>query len=466
MKRKIVALLLAVGLLLPCLAVGAAAAGPYAIEDPYETVVWGAWEAYKAQLHVHTNGSDGSEPLDEVVEEHYRLGYDILAITDHMTLGAPWDQMPRTVPLARLIKSSRTKMAVMQPITSERRQEIVDGVGRDGRGMLEITRGIELNGAVPSNSHLQGFFSDFGQGFIGMDMDWETPVRRAQAAGGVTTLNHLGEPTGAEDSGDIGYYDDNPRWVDKFAYLFVNYPSCLGMDVNSGTNDGTKFDMILYDEILKKAVPHGVTPWAFTYSDGHGSGQFDRAFTIHLMPPGPTEAKLRTSMEDGAFFGFSRHARLDKGDAFVGAGDPPSVSNIAVDNAGTISITASNFDTIIWTSMGEEITRAEAGDLGVHTMTLSIADFEEKIGSYVRAYLLGPGGILYIQPFTVLRAGQVLVKEDIPRVFDYSVPLSWISAAANILFSYTPLYLLKWVMVIFDPYVDLPFIPWASLVGG
>jgi len=466
MKRKLIALSLALCFLLPCFALGAQAADPYAIGNPYASVDWSTWQAYKTQLHVHTNGSDGEVPLNEVVEEHYRLGYDILAITDHMTLGAPWDVMPRTVPIMRLIKYSRTQMAVMQPLTSERRQEILTGVGRDGRGMLEITRGVELNGAVPSNSHLQGFFSDFGQGFIGMDLDWETPVKRAQKAGGVTTLNHVGEPAGAEDSGDIEYYDKNPMWVDKFAYLFANYPSCLGMDVNSGTNDGTKYDIILYDRILAKTIPYGVTPWAFTYSDAHSPGQFDRAFTIHMMSPGPTEAKLRTSMENGTFFGFARHARLDKGDAFVGAGDPPAVSGIAVDNAGTITITASNFDTIVWTSMGEEIARVTVADLDSHAMTLDIPANEAKIGSYVRAYLLGPGGILYIQPFTVLRAGQVLAKEDIPKVLDTSVPLSWVSAISNLFFSYTPLYLLKWVMVIFDPYVDLPFIPWASLIGG
>ena len=459
MKRKLIALALALAFLLPCFALGAQAAEAYTIGNPYASVDWSAWQAYKTQLHVHTNGSDGEVPLNEVVEEHYRLGYDILAITDHMTLGVPWNEMPRTVPVMRLVKYSRTQMAVMQPLTSERRQEIIDGVGRDGRGMMEITQGVELNGAVPSNSHLQGFFSDFGQGFIGMDMDWETPVKRAQKAGGVTTLNHVGEPAGADKSGDIEYYDKNPKWIDKFAYLFVNYPSCLGMDVNSGTNDGTKYDIILYDRILAKAIPYGVTPWAFTYSDAHSPGQFDRAFTIHMMPE-KTPAALRKSMEDGTFFGFARHARLDLGDDFTGEGAPPAVSNIAVDSAaGTISITASGYDNIIWVTNGSKVV-AEG------IATLSLADYDAKIGSYVRAYLLGPGGILYIQPFTVLRAGQTLPKEDIPRVLDYSIPLSWVSAVSDILFRFTPLYLLKWVMVRFDPYVDLPWIPWASLIGG
>ncbi|MCL2300031.1 MAG: hypothetical protein FWC27_07790 [Firmicutes bacterium] len=459
MKRKLFALLLALAFLLPCLSLGTSAAASYTIGNPYASVDWDTWKAYKTQLHVHTNGSDGELPLNELVEEHYRLNYDILAITDHMTLGVPWNQAPRTVPIMRLVKYSRTKMAPMAPLTDARRQEILTGVGRGNRPMLEITRGVELNGAVPSNSHLQGWFSDFGQGFIGVDMDWETPIKRAQKAGGLTSLNHVGEPAGAEESGDPAYYDKNPKWVDKFAYLFVKYPSCLiGMDVNSGTNDGTKFDIILYDRILAKVIPHGVLPWAFTYSDAHSPGQFDRAFTLHMMPE-LTEAALRTSMEDGAFFGFARHARLDKGDAFEGKGDPPKVSRIAVDQAaGTITVTAAGYDTIVWVSDGVEVSRGNA--------TLDIAAHDAKIGSYVRAYLLGPSGILYIQPFTVLRAGQTLPKQDIPRVLDYSIPLSWVSAAANILFNYTPLWLVKAAMVLFDPYVDLPWIPWGSLIGG
>jgi len=467
MKRKIIALTLALALLLPGLLLSAQAAPAYTIGNPYESVDWAIWQAYKTQLHVHTNGSDGSEPLDVVVEEHYSLGYDILAITDHMTLGMPWDQMPRTVPIARLIKYDRTKMAVMQPISSERRQEIFAGVGRDGRGMLEITRGVELNGAVPGDSHLQGFFSDFGQGFIGMALDYETPVRRNAKDGGLTVINHIGNTSGADKSGE-SFYDDNPSWIDKFGYLFVNYPSCIGMDINSGSDDGTKFDKILYDEILAKTIPYGVVPWAFTYSDAHTPGQFDRAWTVHLMPPGPTEAKLRKSMEDGTFFGFSRHARLERGDdSFVGVGDPPVVSHIAVDNvAGTISITASSFDTIVWTSMGEEVARVTAPDLGSYTETLSIPASEAKIGSYVRAYLLGPGGILYIQPFTVLRDGQTLPKENISRVLDYSIPLGWISAAFDFLANYTPVWFIRWIMVRFDPYVDLPWIDWESLVEG
>ena len=456
MTRKLTVLILLLGLLLPCFTLGAQAAGPYTIGNPYESVDWSTWQPYKTQLHVHTNGSDGEVPLNEVVEEHYRLGYDILAITDHMTLGVPWNQAPRTVPIARLVKYERTRMAPMAPLTDQRRQEILTGVGRNGRGMLEITQGVELNGAVPSNSHLQGFFSDFGQGFIGMDKDYETPVKRAQKAGGVTVINHVGNTSGAED-GDERFYDDNPKWVNKIGRLFVDYPTCLGMDISSGTDDGTKYDKILYDKILQKVVPCGRVPWSFTYSDAHSPGQFDRAFTVHMMPE-KTAAALRQSMEDGTFFGFSRHPRLEKGDdSFVGTGDPPRVSRIAVDEAnGKITITASKYNTITWVSNGEIVARGA---------TLNIAANDTKIGCYVRAYLLGPGGILYVQPFTIQRAGQTPAKEKITKIFDYSVILRWVCNVFDFLApKYTPLWAFKWLLGTFDPYVDIPWIDWNTLV--
>jgi len=230
------------------------------------------------------------------------------------------------------------------------------------------------------------------------------------------------------------------------------------MDVNSGTNDGTKFDAILYDRILAKTIPWGRVPWAFTYSDAHSPGQFDRAFTIHMLPPGgATEAKLRTSMEDGTFFGFARHARLDLGDGFKGEGDPPAVSNITVNEAaGTIAITATGYDTIIWVTDGsEEVARGA---------TLDIAAHDASIGSYVRAYLLGPGGILYVQPFTVLRAGQALEKEEIPKVFDSSVPLRFLSDTMEFVMKlFPPLRWVWWLLTWFDPAVDLPRL--MKLVG-
>lgn len=168
---------------------------------------WDTWGQYKTQLHCHTNASDGVVPLNEQIETHYSLGYDILCITDHMTIGVPWDQVPRTVPTMRLVKGSRTKMLPITPLTSERRAEIIAGTGLTAEGnargpMLEVTQGNELNGAVFSNNHLQGFFTDYGQGKLGIEHDWLIPVREVHKRGGLTVINHPGDVNKAYESDD------------------------------------------------------------------------------------------------------------------------------------------------------------------------------------------------------------------------------------------------------------------------
>lgn len=377
------------------LSVGSADTSSYIITNPYETVDWDTWQAYKTQLHCHTNASDGDMQLNEVIELHYSLDYDIVAITDHATVGKPWTEAPDTVPLFRLVKYERTKMAKIIPLTEERYEEIKSGVGRGGRGMLAVEKGIELNGAVPSNSHLTGYFADYGQGLIGVDGDYETPVRENGEAGGITMLSHLGNY--------YEYYEklytdmeNDERLINKFSNIFLTYPTCVGMDISSGTDSHTFRDRKLYDNILQRTIPNGVTPWCFTFSDAHQAGQYDRAFTIHMMSE-LTNNDLRRSMEDGTLFAVSRHARTELGHDFVGEGDYPIVTRVEIDeNNDTIKLSAKNHDNIVWVANGVEIA---SGD------TINLNDYEGQITCYVRAYLTGSGGICYVEPFAVLKKG-------------------------------------------------------------
>ena len=204
MFKKLTAAALALIMILPLSAAPASAANSsaeknYTISNPYETVDWDSWNAYKTQLHCHTNVSDGASSIADTIEAYYAADYDILALTDHMTLGVQWDQKPEVVSLMRLVKYNRTGFSELVPLTSERRQEILNGVGRNGRPMLEVTTGVELNGAVPQNSHINGYFSDYGQGLIGIDGDYETPAAEVGKRGGVTFLDHLGDYTHAGD---------------------------------------------------------------------------------------------------------------------------------------------------------------------------------------------------------------------------------------------------------------------------
>ncbi len=411
MSKKILSVILSVILTFSFASVAFAASNvDYTIGNPYESVNWDTWHAYKTQLHCHTTASDGASNIDETIEAYYAADYDILALTDHMTLGVRWDEKPQVVSLMRLVKSERTGFAALTPLTTERREEILTGVGRNGKGMLEVTTGIELNGAVPNNSHLNGYFTDYGQGLIGIDGDYETPVREVGARGGITFLDHLGDYTKAWEDYELSH---DETFIRKFSKIFLENPSCVGTGINSAKDIQTAADRILYDEILQVTVPRGVVPWSFSFSDSHSDtiDQIDRAFTVHMMPEQTVEA-LRTSMEDGTFFPVCRYARYELGEDYEGVGAVPAVNRITVDNEkDTITLDVENYNKIVWVADGVEIAEGN---------TISIDDYDDVIGSYVRAYVVGDGGVLYVQPFTVTRPGDTVLEDDVKPVYTYS----------------------------------------------
>ena len=175
----------------------------------------------------------------------------------------------------------------------------------------------------------------------------------------------------------------------------------------------TKWDRVIYDEILQKTVPYGVVPWSFSFSDSHSDtiDQIDRAFTVHLMKE-LSVPELRRSMEEGTFFAVCRYARAELGEDYAGVGAYPTVSRISVDERDdTIKINASNYNRVVWVSNGVEIAEGAEIDLD---------DYADQVGCYVRAYIVGPGGVCYVQPFTVNVEGETLEKEEIAPVHNYS----------------------------------------------
>ncbi len=418
--KKFLAVLISISLMLPIGLFGVSAADKtndvtgthdYTIVSPYKDVNWTTWKSLKAALHTHTIASDGAANLDEMVESHYTLGFDILAITDHMINNKGWNKMPQLVPLMNYVKKDRNQGKTVSPLTDARYQEILTGVGRDGRGMLDVPLGVELNGAVPRDTHINGLFANYGQGLIGVSGDYSTPAREVGKLGGVTFLNHLGNFTGAWDKSDPSISKD-PKYVNKFARIFLDNPSCIAMDINSGDDAHTPYDRILWDEVLQKTIPNGRNVSCITFSDSHGLDQNDRAFTI-MMEPENTVAALKTCLETGAYFGISRHARAELGNDFNGVGATPIVTNIAVDQtANSISLTGANYDKITWVSNGNIIATGE---------TIDLNQYESVLGCYVRAYLTGPGGICFTQAFVITAPDITLVKPLVPAVtYDYS----------------------------------------------
>ncbi len=456
--KKFIAVFLAVIMVMSIFTIGVSASQPtekkvdfiprnvqgeknYTIENPYKDVKWGEWKAYKAALHSHTNASDAVPTIAESVEKHYELGFDILAISDHAVIGVPWNELPTTVPLYRLFKFGNTKMGNVDILTDERREEILNGVGRtneDGtpQPMLEITGAAELNGATPINDcHVNGFFmrkgEEYGQARMGVYGDYETVVEKVGEAGGITFLDHVGEYVGCEFDPERA---NEPYYINKLSNIFLNNPSCVGMDVNSGVNNHTIYDYILWDNVLKTTIPRGRNVYAFTFSDGHKIDQYNREHTYMLMPE-LTEEALRTSMETGAFFACSHYARADLGEEFNGEEfETPYVSVLDVNQeTDTISFNADNFNYVRWYSDGEIIAEGE------NLTYLDLNAYEDKLGCYVRFTLTGPGGILYSQAFPINAEGE---EHEIPQLVPtYDVPsfLRLLADTMNVLLGWTPI---------------------------
>ncbi|MBQ7595196.1 MAG: hypothetical protein IJU45_00865, partial [Clostridia bacterium] len=336
----------------------------FEIESPYDAVDWSTWGTYKFQPHCHTNASDGYPTIHEFVQGHYDLDYDVVALTDHGTLNQGWNKQPQLVPLIRLVKYERTQLAPIVPLTDEEYTAVQGGTAASQtrthkNGMLDVPKGIELNMATPvADCHLTGYFCDYGQGLAGVFGDYETPSAGVRDAGGISMLAHVGEYvyTDKDSENYVGQKVDD-YYANKFARIFLDNPgSSVGMGINSATDAHTRCDRILYDQILQKTIPNGVTPWAFCFSDSHSLSTMNDAYTMLVMPEFDMD-HVRQAMVDGTAFAVSHYSngyelngmkelpgyeddmKLYDNESYYYSNETPIVTSIKVDNENdTISI--------------------------------------------------------------------------------------------------------------------------------
>ena len=394
----------------------------YNITSPYDGIDWENINQYKASLHSHTDASDADQTIAESVKSHYDLGYQILAISDHAVVGVPWDQIPQTVPIYRFFKYSRTGMRDPVVLSSEEREQIINGtyesaardalseqLGYDLGGMMEVTGACEANGATPINDcHINTFNCQSVQAKMGVYGDFETVVEDCDKEGGFSFLDHVGEYVGRNVEDQERVYE--PYYANKFANIFLDYDSCVAFDVNS-----TRYDSLIWDEILKLTIPNGRNVPGIAFSDSHGLDGNDWAFTMMLMPELTYDA-FEACMRSGAWFSVGRVDTFYLGDDFDGHGNlPPAVARIDVNQeTDTISFEGSEYDNVQWISDGKIIAE------GKNLTSLDLNAYEDVLGCYVRFQITGPGGILYSQPFVTMAEG-VEYSADLYVTFDVSM---------------------------------------------
>jgi len=385
MKKRLLALALAAAMLACFLPMGAAVDRQVTIVgNPYRDVNWDTCTPYKAEMHAHSTVSDGYDDFDVMVEAYYEQDYDVLAMSEHGAVDRGWTKLnvPPLLQFFQQIDKPSDFFPTSTGLTEQRFQEISTGADRGGRGMLRVPHAIELNPTSLNKAHVNSWFSDWGNAYLGGSFDYEVAVRGVNGAGGLCSINHpsdssLNDKKTPEDAyeGFLGTYT-----TFKIQRLFERYPALIAIEMRETQ------DRKLWDKLLTNLAPAGRNVFGLLTGDEHrATGVAGQRHTLIFMEENTTE-NLRASLEAGAFIAAMPNRRSEA--------PAPVVTGITA-QAGTIAIEAGHADAIRWISDGAVVATGAEIDLTAC----------EGLGAYVRAEVQGEGGTLYTQPFLLSYEG-------------------------------------------------------------
>lgn len=397
MLRKTTAALMAAAVLAGTFVTGVSAEErsgvlDFTIDSPYASVDWDTYGQYKADFHAHSNESDGSPQPYETIEEHYKKGYDILALTDHNVCNTTWNRKDDPTGKDR------------EYLTDQRLSEITYGTDRDNRGMVAIMNSDEQS----VSDHLNTFFTPFNNE---QGATLESNIAKTQELGGICHINHPGRYTGGKKtSGTAGEEaSNNPETIKKYTDLFMKYDAVVGMEIINKLDGDSYSDRILWDNILKETMPEGRFVWGFSNDDTHSTAATGHSYNMMLLPSNNPE-NVRKSMENGTFYASAKVAKREGYTitdlSVINDYQPPIITNIQVDNdEDTITINGEYYNQVEWIADGKVIATGN---------TIDLNDHEGEINSYVRAQLKGDEGISFTQPFgvTTANSGNAAVETD------------------------------------------------------
>ncbi len=447
--KKFISILLCVSLVFTMGITAFAETGvDYTITNPYDDVDWNSVNRYKADLHSHTNASDGDNTLAEMVQRHYELDFDIVAISDHGTVSYSWtnkDVAP-AVKLFCMIKEGKSNivpLAASGTAANGNAYTVTTVNGDDyyaeegGKAMLRVPFANENNPTSFNNAHVNSWFADYGHNILGGTSDYATPIAGVDALGGLSVINHPGEYSNARDElYTADAYDKGDMYfnyvINKFENLLLDYDSCIGIDINSKGDYRTRFDRKLWDTMLTDVAPTGRNIYAIASTDAHNLGIVNSGYVVTLMNEN-TSAELKDCLANGEFFAQSCYVgNLDEIKAYsagllasdnataqtMGAemaktaaaietelkeikdqdskyqfaedGVCAEITNISVDESDNeITLDGNDMLYVRWISDGKVVSEGNSIDL----------DECKGIGSYVRAEIISEGAVTYTQPF-------------------------------------------------------------------
>ncbi len=409
-----------------------AAETDYTIVSPYDKVVWegdDAWGAYKGTLHTHTTYSDADLDLPTMIKGYYNRDFDFVANADHGVTGVEWNKEPAR-PLLYMYqyiignKVGHLTDEEYEAITSGT-YKLEDGTAR-GKGMTCVTGANELGYITLTKSHVNGYFlpSDVGNAWDGGENGFEEAVKFIDDNGGLSHINHPGDWLQSNQNPDIV---NDPESVKYFGDIILKYDSCLGTEVFNERNGTTGYDRVLWDNLLMYCLPYGKNVIGFSNTDAHWLDTIDTSFMIFMMEEN-TMAEVEKTMQSGAFFSVTRKLRNNtvKGSE-IGPDKEFDVSNQdipypmftkVVTEGHTVTVNYTDAKQIQWIADGKVILKKPVNGNGTLTLDLDKIENAEDY-SYIRAELLGEGGMCITQAFVI---------------DDGSAPLEWKEAEEKTFF--------------------------------
>ena len=130
------------------------------------------------------------------------------------------------------------------------------------------------------------------------------------------------------------------------------------------------------------------------YKDVNSKAE-EMATRVHLIEIG--------ELEPDSSVGVTYKVLDDEG--YCTAATQPEITSVNVDKEnGAITVDSENALIVRWISDGELVATTTS-----ENATFTLADYQGKLGSYVRAEVFGEGGVLYTQPFMISDGSDVAV---------------------------------------------------------
>jgi len=374
------------------------------IFSPYKKVDW-SWNQYKASHHSHTTNSDGGVTLNAVIEEHYLRGYDILAITDH----SEFENHLFT-----------TATGSVNGITQTRFDEMTNGTGRNNRGMM-IIPGTSEQRLGGNAEEMNAFwyphvtFPATSNNWPGWNTTFEYVMSEVQKVNGISFINHPGRTTGGNNTTHVGTRaSNNPLNVRTYANRYLAFRNCIGMEVFNREDGDSRNDRILWDNVLKITIPKGKYVWGFANDDSHSNNAIGVNMNMLLMPESNLD-NIKSAMMNGYFYMTARTGHHEGVVVSRSSQLPfPKITNIEISTANlTITINAEECTKIVWIAGGTSgisgDNLAAGGGIIIAEGTTFPATLDltaigmplDELGGYVRANIIGPGGLALTQPFGI-----------------------------------------------------------------